>query len=64
MAPKSCGHVRGKRVVDRHEAAARIRAAADARDEGADIIIVARTDARQAVSLEVVASFGFRVYQS
>ena len=31
MAPKSCGHVRGKRVVGRAEAVARIRAAADAR---------------------------------
>ncbi|GLC42609.1 hypothetical protein PLESTB_001118600 [Pleodorina starrii] len=51
-APKSCGHVRGKRVVGREEAVSRIRAAVDARDEGADILIVARTDARQAVSLE------------
>ena len=53
-APKSCGHVRGKRVVSRGEAVARIRAAADARDESkADIVLVARTDARQAESLEV-----------
>ncbi|GIL63708.1 hypothetical protein Vafri_17595 [Volvox africanus] len=52
VAPKSCGHVRGKRVVGREEAVSRIRAAVDARDEGADILIVARTDARQAVSLE------------
>ncbi|GFR41987.1 hypothetical protein Agub_g2667 [Astrephomene gubernaculifera] len=52
VAPKSCGHVRGKRVVGRGEAVERIRAAADARDEGADILIVARSDARQAVSLE------------
>ncbi|GLI59486.1 hypothetical protein VaNZ11_001371 [Volvox africanus] len=52
VAPKSCGHVRGKKVVGREEAVSRIRAAVDARDEGADILIVARTDARQAVSLE------------
>eukprot|EP00884_Botryococcus_braunii_P013086 jgi/Botrbrau1/21779/Bobra.0190s0006.2 len=52
VAPKSCGHVRGKRVVAREEAVARIRAAVDAREEGADILIVARTDARQALSLE------------
>lgn len=52
VAPKSCGHVQGKQVVGREEAVARIRAAVDARDEGADILIVARTDARQAVSLE------------
>jgi 2-methylisocitrate lyase-like PEP mutase family enzyme len=40
-------------VVSRDEAVARVRAAADARDEGADILVVARTDARQAISLEV-----------
>ncbi|PSC69845.1 Phosphoenolpyruvate carboxylase family isoform 2 [Micractinium conductrix] len=47
--PKSCGHVRNKRVVERDEAVARIRAACDARDEGRDILIVARTDSRQAL---------------
>lgn len=47
MAPKSCGHVRDKQVVARGEAVARIRAAVDAREEGADILIAARTDARQ-----------------
>lgn len=31
VAPKSCGHVRGKKVVSRDEAVARIRAAVDAR---------------------------------
>lgn len=31
VAPKSCGHVRGKRVVGREEAVSRIRAAVDAR---------------------------------
>ena len=46
LAPKRCGHTRGKEVVDRAEALARIRAAVDARDEGAGILILARTDAR------------------
>lgn len=46
VAPKRCGHTRGKQVVDRREAVARIRAAVDARYEGAGILIVARTDAR------------------
>ena len=50
--PKSCGHVRNKRVVPFGEAVARVKAACEARDAGADIVIVARTDARQAVSLE------------
>lgn len=44
--PKRCGHTRGKRVVSWNEAVARIKAAVDVRDEGADILIVARTDAR------------------
>eukprot|EP00878_Enallax_costatus_P006766 GHUV01007092.1.p1 GENE.GHUV01007092.1~~GHUV01007092.1.p1 ORF type:complete len:438 (+),score=119.18 GHUV01007092.1:227-1540(+) len=52
VSPKSCGHVRGKRVTSREEAVSRIRAAADARDEGADILIMARSDARQAESLD------------
>jgi 2-methylisocitrate lyase-like PEP mutase family enzyme len=45
LAPKRCGHTRGKNVVSRGEALARIRAAVDARDEGAGILILARTDA-------------------
>jgi 2-methylisocitrate lyase-like PEP mutase family enzyme len=45
-APKRCGHTRGKEVVDRAEAFDRIRAAVEARDAGADILIMARTDAR------------------
>ena len=43
--PKRCGHTKGKQVVDRDEAYARIRAAIDARNEGTDILIMARTDA-------------------
>lgn len=51
-APKRCGHVRGKDVVARDEAAMRIRAACDARNEGADILILARTDARAPLGLD------------
>ena len=50
--PKRCGHVRGKEVVERDEALARIRAAVAARDEGAGILILARTDARAPLGLE------------
>lgn len=46
VSPKRCGHTRGKQVVARDEALIRIRAAVDARDEGAGIAIMARTDAR------------------
>lgn len=42
---KRCGHTRGKQIVDRSEALTRLRAAIDAREEGADILILARTDA-------------------
>jgi methylisocitrate lyase len=49
--PKKCGHMRGKRVVDRDEYVNKIRAAVEAR-AGRDFFIVARTDALAAVSLE------------
>jgi 2-methylisocitrate lyase-like PEP mutase family enzyme len=52
VAPKRCGHVEGKSVVARDEALTRIRAAVDARDEGDDILIMARTDAAACVSLD------------
>ncbi|KPM35710.1 hypothetical protein AK830_g10864 [Neonectria ditissima] len=43
--PKRCGHTKGKAVVSRGEAYARIQAACDARDQGKDIFVLARTDA-------------------
>jgi 2-methylisocitrate lyase-like PEP mutase family enzyme len=52
VAPKRCGHTEGKSVVGRDEALMRIRAAVDARDAGADILIMARTDARACVGLD------------
>jgi 2-methylisocitrate lyase-like PEP mutase family enzyme len=52
VAPKRCGHTRGKAVVERGEACERIAAAVEARDEGADILIMARTDARATVGLD------------
>ena len=45
VSPKKCGHTRGKQVISRAEARMKIRAAVDAR-AGADILIMARTDAR------------------
>ncbi|CAJ2668813.1 unnamed protein product [Trifolium pratense] len=53
VSPKACGHTQGRKVVSREEAVMRIKAAVDARNEsGSDIVIVARTDARQALSLD------------
>ncbi len=46
VAPKRCGHTVRKQVVSRDEALSRIRAAVAAREEGAEILIMARTDSR------------------
>jgi 2-methylisocitrate lyase-like PEP mutase family enzyme len=53
--PKRCGHMRGKRVVEREEWLAKLRAVLDTRAQG-DLFLVARTDARGAMGLgEAVA---------
>jgi len=44
VAPKRCGHMTGKDVVDADEACAKIRAAAAARTDP-DLVLIARTDA-------------------
>jgi 2-methylisocitrate lyase-like PEP mutase family enzyme len=52
--PKKCGHYGGKReVIARAEARLKIRAAIEARNEaGADMLILARTDARSAIGFD------------
>jgi len=52
LAPKRCGHTSGKEIVGRPESLARIKAAVDAREEGADILVMARTDARATDGLD------------
>jgi methylisocitrate lyase len=49
--PKKCGHMRGKRVIEREEYLDKIRAAVDTRGRS-DFFIVARTDALAAAGLE------------
>ncbi len=49
--PKRCGHMAGKRVVERGEWLAKLRAALERRGD-TDLFVVARTDARAAISLE------------
>jgi 2-methylisocitrate lyase-like PEP mutase family enzyme len=44
VAPKKCGHMEGKQVIDAREMAQKIRAAAEARTNE-DFVIIARTDA-------------------
>jgi 2-methylisocitrate lyase-like PEP mutase family enzyme len=54
MWPKKCGHYGGGRpVIPRDEARMKIRAAVEARKEsGADILIMARTDARSSIGFD------------
>ncbi len=56
VSPKRCGHTQGKEVVDRAKATQRLGAAIEAREEarsnGDDIVIIARTDARATLGLE------------
>jgi 2-methylisocitrate lyase-like PEP mutase family enzyme len=49
--PKRCGHMRGKRVIQRDEFVQKMRAAVDARG-GRDFFIVARTDALAVAGLD------------
>lgn len=49
--PKRCGHMRGKRLVEREEYVQKIRAADEAR-AGRDFFIVARTDALAVAGLD------------
>src|SRR2546427_7806313 len=50
-APKRCGHMAGKDVIDADAMAAKLRAAVTAR-RGADLFIIARTDARAVHGLD------------
>ena len=49
--PKKCGHMRGKRVIEREEYVQKIRAASEARGS-ADFFIVGRTDALAPVGID------------
>ncbi len=49
--PKKCGHMQGKRVIERDEYVQKIRAAVEARGDR-DFFIVARTDALAVVGME------------
>src|SRR5512143_1243668 len=55
--PKRCGHLRGKRVVERGEWLGKLRAVLDMRP-ARDLFLVARTDARAVVSLDEAIARG------
>ncbi len=52
LAPKRCGHTQGKEVISRSAATARLRAAVEAREAGAEILVMARTDARASMGFD------------
>jgi 2-methylisocitrate lyase-like PEP mutase family enzyme len=49
--PKKCGHMLGRRVVPAADMAAKIRVAAESRDDP-DFLVIARTDARTTLGLD------------
>lgn len=49
--PKKCGHMLGRRVIAAEEMAAKVRVAAESR-ENRDFLIIARTDARTTLGLD------------
>jgi len=51
VSPKKCGHYEGKQVVSRAEMVGKIKAAADTRRD-ADMVIIARSDARAIEGLQ------------
>ncbi len=51
VSPKRCGHLDGKQVVAREEFVSKIRAAVEARQDAA-FVIIARTDARAALAFD------------
>ncbi len=56
--PKRCGHMAGKRIVAAGDWLAKIRAVADLRDEGVDMFLIARTDARGPEGLDEALARG------
>jgi 2-methylisocitrate lyase-like PEP mutase family enzyme len=51
VSPKKCGHYEGKEVISRAEMVGKIKAAVDTRQD-ADLVIIARSDARAIEGLE------------
>ncbi len=52
--PKKCGHTPGKRLIPAEDMAEKIRVAVDAREDKDNLLIIARTDARQSEGMDSV----------
>jgi methylisocitrate lyase len=55
VIPKRCGHFEGKEVISREDMIMKIKAAVDARTDS-DLVIIARTDAREILGLDEAIS--------
>lgn len=51
VLPKRCGHLNGKKIVDRDDMVKKIKAAVDTR-KNSNFVIIARTDARSVLGIE------------
>ena len=56
--PKRCGHMAGKRIVPAADWLAKIRAVVDLREQGIDLFLIARTDARGLEGLDEALARG------
>ena len=57
VLPKKCGHMLGREIVSQEEMVGKIKAAADARRD-ADMVIIARTDARTTQGIDAALERG------
>ena len=62
VAPKRCGHMRGKQVVGPDEAVGKVRAAVDA--SAGTVVVIARTDARSVEGLPAAIDRAGRYHEA
>jgi len=62
--PKRCGHMAGKRIVAAADWLAKIRAVADLREDGVDLFLIARTDARGLEGLDEALARGIAAHDA
>jgi methylisocitrate lyase len=62
--PKKCGHFQGTTVIPTEEHVAKIRAAVSASHRYGDLVVVARTDARNSLGLDVAIERARKYYEA